>query len=328
MTPGRATRLHTKAFGALLLLAVAGGVSGCGIGNQLAIYTPPATVTEPFAELSAGASEQERVLHDAEERMLARCMADRGFRYTPTSYETATSGRQPRASLLVAQGDIDSAKQRGYGIDYSLGDLDPHANPSFNAEPSEMAKLSPAQKAAYGKALSGDSIEPGDENDPDVVVIKDAFGGRVMFRTGTCLYEARTKVYGEGQEWRQLSLKVEDMANEVYTRVDQDSAVRTGKSRWQDCMKEAGFAAFDYKKFATSLVERVRARKTDVKQAQAEERRVAVADATCAQNSGYADSVRSAMEKAQTQVAASNEGTITRYLELRKLALERVAKLR
>ena len=292
-------RPSTTTFAGALVATAMLALTACGDDGATA-HPPLAGGASPleqalgisFDPTSAGGSlesENRRI-----EEAVAECMKAQGFEYTPN-----TAG-------VVAFGTATDPATEGFGITTGFDQLiggDGAADP--NQE--RLAEMDPAQRQAYEQALYGDFPDPGETT-----------SGPVAFEPGGCYGEAFAD--SAFSVFDTLGPDLEALAE----RVQADPRVVELDRAWAECMGEKGyeFARRDdapqsildrFDEFQTSVFadlppvdaptgsssgdgavvfgppELTAGQRAELDELQAEEIRIAVADAACAE--GYDDAI-------------------------------------
>jgi hypothetical protein len=148
----------------------------------------------------------------AQQRLAKACMARLGFRYDPAA---------PAKSDAVAE---------DRPAPFGLESLDPPAADGPGASPSEAPA---GTSQAYARALFGD---------PNRHVTAHGTRLRVSRPANGCLAEAEQRLLGNGRvRWIQLRILLFEMEGQSRQLLEHDPAFRAANSRWQQCMRNAGF---------------------------------------------------------------------------------------
>ncbi|GIG28387.1 hypothetical protein [Cellulomonas marina] len=177
---------------------------------------------------AAAADEQQR---EAEE-VIAACMKEQGFDYTPVEPQNTTAFSEPDPDMPM-WGTVEFAEQYGYGIttqeELGYGSPDESEMPE---DPNQAAveAMSESEQTAYYAALYGEPVEPDPAADPDEPVEWD-------WTTAGCSGLAQHEVYDQGgmsesPVMQELSTMYEDATSDPrYTAAQQE---------WVTCMADAG----------------------------------------------------------------------------------------
>ncbi|SDZ06289.1 hypothetical protein [Herbiconiux ginsengi] len=232
---------------------------------------------------------------------VAECMGEQGFDYVPDTHNGAV--------VMAADSGLDwtsedFAKTYGYGITTDpLGMGDGPEEPGADPNADYVASLSQSEQAAYNDALWGPSPPATDAGEPT----------EYDWKTGGCNGEAQHEVFGDAgvgadPEFEALT----DGMNGLYDEVRTSPAVVEKEQDWSDCLADAGFGDFEHKDDAPAAISEeysalftmpdgdasasTAAPKADPAALDALRQREiaqATADYGCAQESGYAETLKS-----------------------------------
>lgn len=298
----------TLAAAALLLTACSGGDSG---GKQpdegpLSKYMNELFEGEEFSQEMFDKQQLET------EELIAACMTNEGFEYTPNP---STGG-----VMMTSEGESDGpewgseefAKQYGYGIIDWPGRDDEEALPEedeyvdLNAD--YVASLSESESNAYYEALHGP--EPTEE---EMLAMEEDESYEYDWETAGCYGAAQHEVEqatnsyqaaSEDPQYADLFTAMNDVFTVLYDETNlHDEAAKLNRE-WVDCMSEAGLGEFTSPDAAQQVLydeyntlqtpegeegEWVELSKADQKKFQEREVAVAVADTACKQQLSYDD---------------------------------------
>ncbi|GIG39142.1 hypothetical protein [Cellulomonas phragmiteti] len=224
---------RSPALPALAATVVALVLAGCTGGSSSASADSDETgPLSAFFEKVGGSYEDEdyeRQQREIEE-IIAACMAEQGFEYTPAE----PTGRGAVSSDDIPEWDSkEYAEQYGYGATtseelYGSGDewVDPNAD--------YIASMSESEVAAFYEALYGAEPEI-DETDPDAEY-------EYNWEEGGCSGKATHEVYEQGQIWDDPAFAEmsEEMGRE-YDNLADEPALRESSTKWTACMADAGY---------------------------------------------------------------------------------------
>ncbi|MFE7947203.1 hypothetical protein [Streptomyces sp. NPDC057426] len=207
------------------------------------------------------ATEADRLLHDAEQRLLRDCMRRHGF-----TYQVFPLDEDPgiKAFAYVLD-DAGWARRHGYGAELrreraALVRNDPNR--------AYFAGLSAERKAEALVAANGDS--------PDGLTVRLPGGGTVRRSDRGCVAEAQQRLYGNVGAWFRASTRVGALEQMRRSRVLADPAYLERLGPWRQCMRRAGH---DY---ATPAAARAAALSTARPLSREHEVGLALAEARCA----------------------------------------------
>jgi len=177
------------------------------------------------------------------EEIIATCMADQGFEYTPVEYDTGGT------VLNVEDEDWDTrewAEQYGYGVT-----TDPWAAEETVAEPEEewtdpnedyVNGMSASEQEAYYEALYGAQTLTEDE---EWVEGEEYVEEEYSWEEAGCQGLADHEVYQEGQEdpWSDPAFaEFFEAMDRLYQDGENDPRMREVNEEWAACMADAGIS--------------------------------------------------------------------------------------
>ncbi|WP_020077364.1 hypothetical protein [Cryocola sp. 340MFSha3.1] len=242
MTTHRSSR-RTGGLAACIaaVAVVATGLSGCATAS-----TPATELTREKSPLFAilgplsgpTGDDGRRELERKVENLIAKCMTDQGFEYTPTDNSAAAPAEDDGES----RESEDWISKNGYGI--TLGEKDGAA-----ADPNEdyVASLSDTQQAAYYEALHGSVAE----TEEGATNASKPFDPKTAGCWNTAYREANG---GKGDFWedKKYAQLLESMS-ELTTKAEKQPAVKAATATWASCMADAGFSTMKKKSDALEL---------------------------------------------------------------------------
>ncbi|HMO11404.1 MAG TPA: hypothetical protein PKB06_07880, partial [Actinotalea sp.] len=176
------------------------------------------------------------------EEIVAECMAEQGFDYTPVDYSQNGGGFVSSDDLDVEWGTLEFAKKYGYGAT-----TNPWGDPSTEepmdpdqewVDPNQeyVESMSETEQQAYYTALWGEqNYKPTDEGEEY----------EYDWTTAGCQGKAQHEVYEQGQPWDDEEYQgLFDEMNAMYEQVQNDPRVTGLNAKWADCMADAGYTSF------------------------------------------------------------------------------------
>jgi hypothetical protein len=275
-------------------------------------------VREPFENLNRLSDDKAKALFDAEERAVAECMRDEGFTYTPGTYA-------PR-EFLIQYGNVEQAKQEGYGIVDSWANADSMGGSSKEpADNPDTEDLSPSERKAFTAALMGtppspETMQGGKGDDTHVVIPYPDGNGSVGFDTTSCVARARGKVYGDEIEHSKLLMEIEHMSNDVQAERRNDQSLLAANELWRECMRGKNL---DYERPGPTEKLDSQLKALEAGPAKQLEVEVAVADAECFQSEGLVLIYNTALIKYENAAKEKNESIVLNLAEMQAEALAR-----
>jgi len=176
----------------------------------------------PLYGLLHAPTDASRRAHEAEQRLVATCMAAHGFRYTPAFAASDDSGTSPAL----------------FGIET----LDP---PTGAAEP-EPRPTEQRRGEDFDRMLYGDPDRRISARNKVVRVTRPATG---------CLADAQTRLQGKAGRKKDLTLRMrlDQGERDALQALEKDSAFRAVTARWRACVARAGINAADPRELAGDL---------------------------------------------------------------------------
>ncbi|WP_159074241.1 hypothetical protein [Streptomyces dioscori] len=225
------------------------------------------TVTAgPARELSP--AEQGRV-DQAEQRLIQRCMADKGFRYWVFPRVDADTFRA--FTYRFVQDDVEWSREHGYGERLRQAFFEAKKR---DRNLSYQKGLSPTERDRYTTALQGGRDTP-------MLSAPLPSGGTVRSPGGGCTHSARNELYGDAEAFFRADKVATDLTGVYVPKVMRDPRFTGAMKAWSRCMRDLTGGSYADSDAARADV-RKRAAGFGASQARAIEADIAVADATCA----------------------------------------------
>lgn len=225
MTLSRRTRNRAGLAASLALVAVAAAsLSGCA-GTASALDPKESPLMKVLGPL--GGLDDEDALRDQEravQKVVATCMSDKGFDYTPSDKAMSITIEGPGNDKSE-----DWISKNGYGFSDLNKETDKDPNEAY------VNSLSETEQTAYYEALYGPA-QPADQAGGEVV----EEGAPPM---AGCTNEAFQEVNGKKMAFLddKKFKKLLDSMGEIYEQVEKAPAVKSVASKWSDCMAEGGY---------------------------------------------------------------------------------------
>ncbi|MFG2616735.1 hypothetical protein ACGFXC_03865 [Streptomyces sp. NPDC048507] len=255
-------RTRRGAVAALAAAVALAALTGCGTDGRTARGPGPGGGAAGPAAVEPTAG-QSRLLERAEQVLIGRCMANRGFRYAVTEPPPA------QRSFPYGLDDVEWARAHGYG-----GRDDRAAEAARLADPNQryFHGLSARGRAAARTALMGAS--------PVGLTATAPTGTTLTASPDGCIARAERSLYGDLAAWFRVKVVTMNIrpAQEAKVRADPRYAEAVGA--WAACMRAAGrpYGSPDDSRAAAAAF----ARELPPDRADAAESALAVAEATCA----------------------------------------------
>ena len=240
LTLPRTVTLAGAAALVLSLAACGGGAKAPGSASE----TPEPGPLDAYFEKMYGDTSQEDA--DAQqmrvEEIVAECMSEQGFEYTPVDYSSMTGASFEPEELEFEWGTKEFAEEFGYGAT-----TDPYGGQEEVAPPEDVEEfvdpnqeyvmaMSETEQAAYNAAMYGEqSMEP---VDPEAEV-------EWNWETAGCQGRAQHEVYegGNGMEDDEFTALQDDM-NAMWESSMADPRLADANTEWASCMADAGYPGF------------------------------------------------------------------------------------
>jgi hypothetical protein len=298
----RLDRRIPSGVAALLALTLA----GCGPVEERAAETrPPAHEAAPLTEA------QLAVIDRAELVLVKKCMARHGQPYWVVPSLSADELRVPGYVL----DDVGWARRHGYGGRIQQKAL---ATKQRDRNIAYRAGLSEAETRAYVRALSGGPGSP-------LLTTPLPGGGKVRAGNGGCEAEARKRLYGDPSAWFRADKTATNLTPLYVPQLVSDERFTQAQRLWAGCMRRAGYSYADPGAIRSALPRLTQGLAPS--RAHATEVRLAVAEATCARSTGFAETARRLEREHSAPVRARYARDIATRDRLQRAALTRAERL-
>ncbi|RMI06735.1 hypothetical protein [Cellulomonas triticagri] len=245
MTTSRPTRrtlaVAATAMTAVLALAGCSNDGGGGSSSGATEWTP-GPLDEIQARIYGYSLDDQRSDEELQEEndrqnrrveeLVAACMQDEGFEYTPA--ENSGTIVSSSDDLDVEYGTVAFAEEYGYGIStdpWGYADMpSDDANEWVDPNQEYVESLSETAATAYQEALWGPSVEYVEGEEPQ----------EYDWTTAGCYGSAQHEVY-EGGDTSEEYAGLEDELNRFYESVQSDPRTVELEDAWASCMADAGF---------------------------------------------------------------------------------------
>ena len=198
-----------------LVLLAAAVVVGCGGGGKS--NDAPQDVE---TQIGLGSREGIMELQSRVEGRIRDCMKAQGFDYTPVDPFAQQQALTGKARLT----DEEFVKQFGYGISTLFGRGNPQSDPNERIRQS----LSAADRAAYDRALFGET--PG-------ATFAEAADAGDFTDLGGCTKQATDAVLGGAAALNEIVGKLDELDQ----RIIEDQRMVKATERWSACMRDKGY---------------------------------------------------------------------------------------
>ncbi|MER6130709.1 hypothetical protein [Streptomyces sp. NPDC001815] len=289
------------------LFLVSAVVTGCGSAQ----HTPTTMGSPSTGEFRQLTDAEQLRISDAQQVLMGACMRRQGFEFWEVERRSLAESR----TLGYVLDDVAWARTYGYG---SRIDARDSAARAANPNLAYRKGLSEQRRDAYDEAL--------DEGvDAPETSVEIPGGGTLSRQMGGCVAEAEKQLYGDPQEWFRAEKTAGHLRSLYVPRVLADRRFAAAQTAWSRCMKRAGYAFEDPGDSRQAAVARS-GRVADPK-VFAAERKLAVADATCARDAD----LRSIGEERESHYIAQLRDrygeALDTYARLQGQALDRAKKI-
>lgn len=256
--------------------------------------------------------------HRRSEEVIAQCMADLGFEYTPT--EPSFTGGGAADDRDLDWESLEFAQQYGYGYTTSddlFGEVDEDWT---DPNQERMESMSEAEAQAYSEALWGAPDETTDVEDAEA---------EWDWETGGCSGKGFHEAYEKDDPFADEAVEAAFTEwNEAWSSIPDDPSMKGPLADWASCMADAGHDVATPTEASASISEAYDALHGSGAEPDAEldpeaepealempepdpaavaelrkkEIALAVADRTCQEESGYAKAYRTALRAAEEEI--------------------------
>lgn len=274
------------------------------------------------------------LLFSAKEKIVARCMTQRGFHYTPEAPESGADLRELEDSELLERADPDVAARHGYGISERLDRADMPPMTARSENELALEQLPAPARAGFRDALLGDMAgvnaalrDPPAQAAGNFAVVQGADGSTVAWDRRSCVAQAAEQVSGDAMREAVLEGEVVALRMAVSEDVVNDPQVRASLERWRACMDGFGLHFANPGDAAGELSERYSAGKLSRAELEQRERELAPIDTRCAQQAGFEQTVHDATNRAEARAAQSHQDLLAQVSKMRERAEARAYEI-
>ncbi len=338
----RLTAARRLAVPGVMLLAVSFALVGCSKGSDSPKEGP---ITSRMNALynGDGGNEKMRAENDRHEEIVASCMKEKGFEYTPVKMDDDAFGFETYSD--EDWDPVAEAKENGYHItpvskdaliaQYGLGEPTEEEIPeepmTTDEDPNSAyySTLSANDQVAYDEALYGVAPDDGSEYEYD-------------WKTAGCSGEAFHQVYesqiaGQGDEDSTL---MDDYYTFTDEKASNDSRVVDALSAWVTCMADKDYDFADFDEAVASIQKRFDDltgtdstseewvdpdpdlfSDEDITALHDDEVATATADAQCTVSSGWYDAYEEAWADAETEFYNSHKAEVDAWFAAQEALL-------
>ncbi|MDQ1022787.1 hypothetical protein QF035_000369 [Streptomyces umbrinus] len=246
------------------LLLVSAVIAGCGSAQ----HTPQSTAPPSAATARQLTDAEQLRISDAQQKLIGTCMRRQGFEF----WEAEQLSLEESRTLGYVLDDVGWARKHGYGSRIEAKEAAARAS---NPNLAYRKRLSEQRRHVYDEAL--------DEGiDAPVIAVEIPGGSTLRKRMGGCVAESEKRLYGDPRAWFRAEKAVGHLRSLYVPRVLADQRFSAAQNAWSRCMKRAGYVYRDPGASRQAAV--AQASRTAEPKAFKAERKLAVADATCARD--------------------------------------------
>ena len=264
---------------------------------------PAPTLTARALDLAVRAEpyQEEQLLLSRAERVLTRgCMIKEGYPYPVTGTDAVLDDPW--------RPDLDGRRRHGYGF----------AQPSPSTASQYPPGLTKSQRAAYARALSGDSGSR--------ATLRLSSGPRFTFATTGCIAESRVRLYGDAIDAARVDYVPQETYNALLPHVTNDPDMHKATRKWSQCMHGRGhpYASTSAARAAASSAHNTGRPAGDARQFEIQ---VAVADGECALAVGFPQLMDELGRRHADNLTADQRRDLNTAADLRAAGLRRARSI-
>ncbi|MBF0672094.1 MAG: hypothetical protein IR160_05860 [Salinibacterium sp.] len=229
----------TAAAAVALACVLTGCSTGGAGGGELSIDDSPLNQYFSAGYNSEGSAEDRKRMEEREkkrEELIASCMADEGFEYTPelASFEPADSDEDEIDPM-----SREYAEVYGYGVVTNPWSSEAEEPEEVNENQLYIDSLSESEATAYYEALYGAEDDNVDE---------------YRWQDAGCLGSAQHELSGEDPWESEQFAGLRDKLQGLYAELERSPELATLDREWANCMQEAGEPGFDTQMSAANSI--------------------------------------------------------------------------
>ncbi|MFJ6382496.1 hypothetical protein ACIQI7_21140 [Kitasatospora sp. NPDC092039] len=251
------------------------------------------------------------LLRDAEQRLVADCMTERGFHY----WAVPTTGDEGLRPLGFVLDDTAWARAHGYGggsLARAAGERDANPNAAY------VRELTEERQRAYAAALRGGAGTP-------EVSIDLPGGGTAVSRLGGCEGEAGRRLYGDLAAWTRADTLAANLTPLYVPEVTRDARFTEALAAWSACMAAAGLPYERPDQIRAEARRKAAGLAPDA--VTAAEAPLAVAEAQCGASTGLAGTARRLEAEYRERLPEQYRSALGERTELARAALPRAREI-
>ncbi len=254
----------------------------------------PRSGSDKYGRALAALNSAARVAADltnTQTRLRERCVTKKGFTVHPLTGQAEPITITPPAPLVESH---DAARKHGYGLSNPPNQGSP---PDKTATADPFSKLPQAEQDRYREAMSGPRSQAAGIPGPNGSIhLKTKDEDEFPLPDGTKAYRARQGCEGEVSRavlldfpryaWLER-VAVYSLQDEVYKNAMNAPEPKTARAAWESCMAGKGYPGMTESETARKKADAIYASGLPEPQARGQEVALAVAHATCDQETGF-----------------------------------------
>ncbi|MEV0269728.1 hypothetical protein AB0H43_13190 [Hamadaea sp. NPDC050747] len=253
-------------------------------------------------------SDEGDLLYAAEDVLLGQCLRRHGYAYQPQKPDAAM---RPW-NLPYVVDDLSWARSRGLGLtDRARTAAARRANPNQRY----LESLPNDRRQAYTTWMYGAA--------PVGMSAPNPAGHTVTQNPGSCQSKAQDELYGDVRRWFRARVIVENLPALYLRKVYDDPRYIAAQSAWSTCMGGHGYQVSRPSELRETVTEPAPEQTTP----SADEIAAAVAEATCAQETGFGAQARAVQNELSTAAATRFQADVDSYHRLQLGALPRATRI-
>jgi hypothetical protein len=274
------------------------GVAGAGLAVRSANepqQLPPLDPNDrrPTVESFGPTLEEDRLLYDAQDRMLRDCMASAGQIWNLTGFDRFGGDLDPLWEL-IGRTDLDKAETIGYN---------PFSADTFDESGSSTVAESPAWEVAF---YGGTGADLPSMTIVDPVTGAEPRGGPMEQFNGGCWGAAQAMLYADQSRYTSLSTYIaNEISRDQWSGPLDDPRIDGPIRAWSDCIVDHGHARYALPTDPGNEAGRRNADADQHWQPSADEIALAVDDVGCKQSSGLIDITQQLLDAYGRRAAAT-----------------------
>jgi hypothetical protein len=317
----------------LVIAAACSGTAGDSPGAAPGSAEPgiPRSGSDKYGRALAAlnsAAEIAADLTNTQTRLRERCMTKKGFTVHPLTGQEEPRTIVPPAPLVES---VDAARKQGYGLS------NPPTQPGKTGTADPFSQLPQAEQDRYREAMSGPRLATAGIPGPNGSIhLKTKDEDEFPLPDGTKAYRARQGCEGEVSRavlldfpryaWLER-VALYGLQDEVYKNAMNAPEPKTARAAWENCMAGKGYPGMTESETAHKKAESFYATGLPESSAHDQEIALAVAHATCDQETGFETKKLQSWQREYVRYLEAHETDLVAWHEYVKEALGRAQRM-